>query len=68
MAERLVNAEELQEETAIPKGTSYKLAREGLIPSYRVGPKLGGVRFLVSEVLTALRRPAVAPRGDDSSQ
>ncbi len=64
----LVTAETLQKETAIPKGTSYKLAKSGLIPSYKVGPRMHGVRFIISEVLTALKRPAPATQGDDSAQ
>ena len=64
----LVTAETLQKETAIKKGTSYRLAKRGLIPSYKVGPRLHGVRFIITEVLAALRRPAPAPHGDGSSQ
>jgi hypothetical protein len=41
----------------IPRGSIYKMAKLGLIPSYRVGPKQSGVRFKRSEVLSALRRP-----------
>ena len=67
MDKRLVDAGTLEKEHAIPKGTSYRLARSGLIPSYRIGPRLHGVRFIVEEVLDALRRPAPAPRGDDSA-
>lgn len=40
-------------------GSLYKMAKRNLIPYYRVGPKQTGVRFRRSEVLAALRRPAV---------
>ena len=58
---RLIDAATLEKEYAIPKGTSYRLARSGLIPSYRIGPRMHGVRFIAEEVLEALRRPAPAP-------
>jgi hypothetical protein len=39
----------------VPRNTLYLMARKGLIPSYRVGPKARGLRFVIDEVLTALR-------------
>lgn len=54
---RLVKASALEAAHGLPKGSIYRLARQGVIPSYRVGPKLSGVRFVVEEVLDALRRP-----------
>ena len=33
----------------------YKMAAKGLIPHYRVGAKRGGIRFVVAEVLEALK-------------
>ena len=56
--ERLIDAAELQDRHGIKKGSSYRLARAGIIPAYRTGPKLRGLRFLASEVLSALRQPA----------
>ena len=47
----------VERKSGIPRSTLYRLARAGLIPVYRVGPKLSGVRFITSEVLAALRRP-----------
>jgi len=41
----------------LPRGSLYKMAKLGIIPSYHVGPKRTGVRFRRSEVLAALRRP-----------
>lgn len=55
---RLVKASILEADYGIPRGSVYKLARNGLIPCYKVGPKLSGVRFVVEEVLEALRRPS----------
>ena len=60
-AEReLVSAATLEERVTLPKGTAYRMAKAGLIPSYTVGVKGRGVRFKIDEVLAALRRPVVA--------
>lgn len=56
---RLVKASTLEADYGIPRGTMYKLARTGLIPCYKVGPKRTGVRFVIDEVLSALRRTEV---------
>ena len=56
---RLVKASTLEADYGIPRGTMYKLARTGLIPCYKVGPKRTGVRFVIDEVLAALRRPEI---------
>ena len=56
---RLVKASILEADYGIPRGSVYKLARTGMIPCYKVGPKRTGVRFIVEEVLSALRRPEV---------
>ena len=56
MQRELVKAMRLEELKILPKDTAYKMARAGLIPSYSVGPKRGGVRFDADEVLAALRR------------
>ncbi len=53
----LVDAGELNARKILKRSTAYKLARQGLIPSYLVGPKQTGVRFRVREVLEAIRRP-----------
>ena len=54
----LLSARELSQRFGIPPGTLYKLARAGVVPSYRIGVKMRGVRFLAEEVLTALKQPA----------
>ena len=54
---RLVKASILEADYGIPRGSVYKLARTGIIPCYKVGPKRTGVRFVIDEVLFALRRP-----------
>jgi hypothetical protein len=56
--EPLVSARTLEEKQILPKGSAYKLAKQGLIPCFSVGAKGRGVRFRISEVVEALRRPA----------
>ena len=56
--EPLETADQLEAAGLLRKGTAYRLAKIGMIPSYTVGPKRTGVRFRRSEVLAALRRPA----------
>lgn len=57
-APRHLTATELAERLGMGKGSVYKLAKAGKIPSYAVGPKLTGLRFDLEEVLAVLRRPA----------
>lgn len=54
--EELVKARVLEERRILKAGTAYRMARLGLLKTYRVGAKSGGVRFRVSEVLAALRK------------
>lgn len=58
LAEPLETAAQLERSGILHKSCAYKLAKQGIIPSYLVGPKRTGVRFRRSEVLAALRRPA----------
>lgn len=52
---QLIKAKELvQRLGAIGVSTVYRLAAQGEIPSYRIGPR--GVRFDIEEVRSALRR------------
>lgn len=55
----LVSAGTLEQRGILPKGTAYKMAKAGQLPSYVVGAKGRGVRFRVEEVLAALRRPVM---------
>lgn len=55
--EPLVSARALEEKGILPKGSAYRLAKRGLIPCFTVGTKGRGVRFRVSEVVEALRKP-----------
>lgn len=55
----LVSAVALEQRGILPKGTAYRMAKAGQIPSYTVGAKGRGVRFRIDEVLAALRRPAL---------
>ena len=54
--EPLVTARALEEKGILPKGSAYKLAKQGLIPCFTVGAKRRGVRFRISEVVEALRK------------
>jgi len=54
----LLTAKQVLALLGIPKGTLYRMAARGMIPTYKVGLKQGGVRFVASEVSEALRRGA----------
>lgn len=54
----LVTASDLQRLNILTKGTAYRMAKRGQIPSYSVGTEGRGVRFRVDEVLAALKRPS----------
>ena len=54
---RLVTAATLEQEYGIPRGSAYRMAKSGLIPAYKIGPKRTGLRFVAAEVLEALRCP-----------
>lgn len=60
MMEGLVSAAILEQHGILSKGTAYRMAKAGQLPSYAVGAKGRGVRFRVEEVLAALRRPVRA--------
>lgn len=64
-SEPLETATELDRAGIVKRGSAYKLAKQGIIPSYLVGPKQTGVRFRRSEVLAALRRPVIAERSSN---
>ena len=55
--EPLLTASQLEAKGILRRTTAYRLAKSGAVPSYSVGPARTGVRFRVSEVLEALRRP-----------
>ena len=57
---KLITAAVLESDHGIPKSSSYRAAKEGKIPHYKVGPKKTGIRFIASEVFEALRQPARA--------
>ena len=63
--EPLETATELDRAGIVKRACAYKLAKQGIIPSYLVGPKQTGVRFRRSEVLAALRRPVSTERPSD---
>ena len=54
----LVSAAVLEQRGILRRGTAFRMAKQGLIPSYFCGTSKRGVRFRVDEVLIALRRPA----------
>ena len=53
----LLTAAEVAEHLAMSTGSIYKMASAWKIRSYAGGPRLGGVRFNLQEVLEDLRRP-----------
>ena len=59
----LVSAVVLEQRGILTKGTAYRMAKAGQIPSYVIGTR--GVRFRVEEVLAALRRPATGENSND---
>ncbi|TKB79289.1 MAG: hypothetical protein E8D42_07780 [Nitrospira sp.] len=58
--DELVSAVVLEQRGILRKGTAFRMAKAGLIPSYFCGTSKRGVRFNVEEVLVALRRPAAS--------
>ncbi len=55
---QLVTAKELEARGILKKSTAYRMVSAGRLVHYVVGSSGGGIRFLVDEVLAALRRPA----------
>lgn len=60
MSHHLVTAADLESQYNLRRGTTYRAARLGLIPFYRVGLKGRGIRFRPAEVLSALRGQSCA--------
>lgn len=56
---RLVSVEELSQTVGVSRVTLYQMTRKGLLPHYRIGKHKFGLRFVVAEVLAALRQPAI---------
>ena len=54
--EKLVKAQVVSEVMGMAASQVYRLARSGLIRSYQVGEKKGGVRYDLREVREDLRR------------
>ncbi|MBQ28005.1 MAG: hypothetical protein CMH81_07720 [Nitrospiraceae bacterium] len=50
-----VKAQEIARRFSMSVGSAYKLAKQGIIPSIRVGPKMTGIRFDPDAVEEALR-------------
>ena len=55
----LVNVEEAARQLGMAKSSVYRMSALNLIPSYRIGRKLRGVRLSMPEVLAALRQPVL---------
>ena len=53
--DNLVDAATVAAHVGQAKSSIYRLAHAGLIPSYAAGPRLRGRRFLLAEVLAALK-------------
>ena len=62
--ESLVTARVLEEREILKRGTAYRMAKAGLIPCHLIGVQRRGVRFVVAEVLEALRRPVPQKGGN----
>jgi len=62
--DQFLTARQLSPRLNIPAPTLYRMAAKGLIPWIPVGEKLGGRRFVESEVRTALASLAHAPRAN----
>ncbi len=59
----LLTADELKERLKnISKSTLYRMAQQKTIPSLVVGPRLGGRRFIESDVRAALANLVPPPR------
>lgn len=54
--QQLLSAAECASLLRISTGSLYKMAREGLVPCYRVGQQQRGLRFDVDEVREALKQ------------
>ena len=54
--QRMVNATECASLLRITTGSLYKMAREGLVPCYRVGQQQRSLRFDLDEVREALKQ------------
>lgn len=53
--QRLLLAREVEEAIGLKATTIYKMASAGLLPSVAVGARLTGVRFVLSDVQSALK-------------
>jgi excisionase family DNA binding protein len=54
--ERLVTAREISRVLGVGASTLYVMAKKNRVPHYKIGET--GIRYRMSEVLAALRRPA----------
>jgi len=61
----LVNVAEAARRLGLAKSSLYRMAANGLVPSYAAGPKLSGRRFDVEEVRQALRQATKKGNDDD---
>jgi len=63
--QELVTAAGLEQRGILKKGTAYRMAKLDLIPFCKVGPRRGGIRFSPTDVLNALKQPAVFEKAFD---
>jgi excisionase family DNA binding protein len=52
----LTDADACAASLGVPRTTFYRMAKAGLIPSYKVGVKGRGLRFSIAEVRQALKK------------
>jgi predicted DNA-binding transcriptional regulator AlpA len=58
MESSLVDAKKLAAMLGQAKSSVYRLAKMGVLPCYKAGPRQRGIRFDVAECRAALRRQA----------
>lgn len=54
---KLATAEAIEHTINLKRSALYRLSRQGRVTTYRTG-KRGGLRFMLTEVLDAIRKPA----------
>jgi len=56
MDDSLVNAATIAAQLGQAKSSIYRLAKIGVLPCYKAGPRQRGIRFDIAECRAALRR------------
>jgi len=64
---KLATAEAIENAINLKRPALYRLGRQGRVTMYRTG-KRGGLRFMLEEVLSAIRRPATVEPGSGEAK